>query len=72
MCSPHVATNAMQPMMAIATQSFNLLFFFTSANCTILPSLRQITDPSGFYATERQAQSRSLRRAILMWYNTEP
>ena len=47
MCSPHIATSAMQPMMAIATQSFNLLFFLTSANCTILSLPRQITDPSG-------------------------
>ena len=47
MCSPHVATNAMQPMMAIATQSFNLLFFLTSANCTILSLPRQITFTGG-------------------------
>ena len=43
MCSPHVATNAMQPMTASATHSFNLPFFFTVANYTTLPSRHQIT-----------------------------
>ena len=62
----------MQPMMASATQSLNLLFFLTSANCTILSPPRQMTLNPRYCAAERQVQSRSLRKAILMWYNTEP
>ena len=61
-CSPHVATNAMQPMTASATQSFNLLFLFTPANCTILPLPRQITRNrrSGVCKSKRLGYLRSL------------